>query len=804
MPMLIAWVVYPVLLAAVSLGCGLALERAAGVRLPASLMVPLGLAVIVALSALTTAADATAELTAPVVIVAAVAGFALPQARPLRSRLDPWAAAASVGVFAVFAAPTVLSGEATFAGYVKLDDTATWLAMTDRMMEHGRSISGLPPSTYELTLGGYLATGYPTGSFLPLGIGHLLVREDNAWLFQPTLASYAAMLALSMDSLLRRAVVSPRLRALCSFLAAQPALLFGYALWGGIKEVATAWLLVLAAAVLPGLLRLPREAGWARSSRPLLPLATVAAATLAVGSLGSGVWLAPLLLGGALAIALGRGLRAALVSSAVFAGAVVVLAFPTVLEAGTFLAPLEAGGRSVFRAAEELGNLIAPLDLVQLFGIWPSGDFRVEPEQLGATRLLIAALVAAAVAGLVWAAGRGAWNLLLYVGGASLGCLVIVAFGSPWVDGKALAIASPAWLLGATAGAAGAWERGRRVEGAVAAGVLALGVLWSTALAYHEVYLAPRSELSELEEIGELTAGEGPTLMTEYNPYGARHFLRRAAPEAVSELRHRTVPLRDGEQVPKGEAADIDALALEGLFEYRTLVLRRSPVGSRPPSAYRRVWRGGVFEVWQRPPEASAPLEHLPLGDAGSAGGSLSCSELRELARRAEPESRLATVAREQPIVLPLGAVTRPAEWQAVAGNPSVVLPISTGTLSLDIRLAAGGEYDVWLGGAVRGRVEVEVDGRPVGDARHRLSYGTGYLELGSVALGAGPHRIGLRYEAGGLHPGSGGQGTRGFAMGPLVLAASAEESTVEYVPLSEASTLCGRRLDWVEAVAAG
>ena len=60
--------------------------------------------------------------------------------------------AAAVGVFAVFAAPIVLSGEATFAGYIKLDDTATWFAMTDRVMEHGRSLAGLAPSTYEATL----------------------------------------------------------------------------------------------------------------------------------------------------------------------------------------------------------------------------------------------------------------------------------------------------------------------------------------------------------------------------------------------------------------------------------------------------------------------------------------------------------------------------------------------------------------------------------------------------------------------------------------------------------------------------
>jgi hypothetical protein len=59
-------------------------------------------------------------------------------------------------VFAAFAAPVVLSGEATFAGYLKLDDTASWLALTDRVLEHGAGAARLPPSSYEAMLDFYL------------------------------------------------------------------------------------------------------------------------------------------------------------------------------------------------------------------------------------------------------------------------------------------------------------------------------------------------------------------------------------------------------------------------------------------------------------------------------------------------------------------------------------------------------------------------------------------------------------------------------------------------------------------------
>ena len=141
-----------------------------------------------------TLTDATAELAGPLVVGLAAAGLLL--SVPWRGRPDPWAYGAAGGVFAVFAAPIVLSGRATFAGYIKLDDTATYFAMTDRVMEHGRSLAGLEPSTYERALATTLAIGYPTGSLMPLGIGHQLLSYDVAWLFQPYLTFLAALLAL--------------------------------------------------------------------------------------------------------------------------------------------------------------------------------------------------------------------------------------------------------------------------------------------------------------------------------------------------------------------------------------------------------------------------------------------------------------------------------------------------------------------------------------------------------------------------------------------------------------------------------
>ena len=120
--------------------------------------------------------------------------------------------------------------------------------------------------------------------------------------------------------------------------------------------------------------------------------------------------------------------------------------------------------------------------------------------------------------------------------------------------------------------------------------------------------------------------------MTNYEPYGARHFLRKLDPEGASELRRRFDYLRDGKTLDKGASADIDRFRLDQVLVYRTLVLRRGPAASRPPSAYRLVWSGRYYEVWQRPVHpARRIVEHLSLGDATQAAAVPPCARVRLL-----------------------------------------------------------------------------------------------------------------------------------------------------------------------------
>ena len=781
MSLLAAWVVFPLVLALLCAGLGLLVDLACGRRLPGVLVLPVGLAAIVVVGGFTTVADATAELTAPLLLALTVLGFGL--SLPWRfDRPDPLAVAAAAGVFFVYGAPVILSGDPTFAGFIKLDDTATWLALADQAMARGHDLSGVDPSTFRATLDFNLADGYPVGAFIPWGAAQELVGGDLAWTFQPYLAYLAAMLSLCIYSLLGGVLGDRRLRAFIAFIAAQPALLVGYSLWGGVKEVAIAFLIALAAALTPSVLRasdIHHTGGGSKSDalRDVVPLAVAAAALVGVASVAGLIWLGPMLALLAALVWSRFGLGAAIRRAVPFLAGVAVLAIP-VIATGGLLPPTSTPLTNQADAAN-LGDALNPF---QVLGLWPAGDFRVAPDADILTAVLIALGVLSALVGL-WALWRRRQSAPLLYAAALVSCAAIAFAGSPWVDGKALATAAPVVLTLALVGAA-AFLRADRPTGVAMLVLLSGGVLWSNALAYGGVSLAPYNQLAELEEIGERFAGEGPALMTEYNPYGARHFLRELDAEGASELRVRTVALTDGSTAEKGEAPDVDEISRDALLEYRTLVLRRSPVRSRPPSPYRLVWAGDDYEVWQRPIlPTGLPPEHLALGGPNDPAAVPDCSEVNGLG---------------------LLALNNGASGVRMLGARHVpVFDATEGTL----RVPRAGTYEAWLEGSVPDEVKLLVDGSEFGEARHVINNEGGFIALGEGELGAGAHEVELRYSGADLHPGSGGEPETFrllFAPASEGTSLAALAGEVVSVPVDDSQVLCGERWDWIDAVGAG
>ncbi len=784
--MFVAWVVLPLLLGVLALGCGLLVEAASRVRLPGAILLPTGLALIIVAAGFTTMTDATAELSAPLVIALAVAGFALSSLERFRG-VDWWATGTAVAAFAAFASPIVLSGDATFAGYQRLDDTGTWLAITDHIMGYGRNIDAAPPSTYRFFLDSYIAHGYPVGSFLPLGIGHAILGTDVAWLFQSSVAFMASMLALAIYVLAGQVLESRPLRAVVAFIAAQPAILFAYSLWGGIKEVASAWILVTVAALLVPLLR------ERTSLTAVVPAAVATAAAFSIMSFGAALWLLiPLL--GALALVILQDRETALLRTATFTGVALVLSIPTLVVVGSFIGP----ANDVLTSSNQLGILREPLDPLQVLGIWPTGDPRLTPSDLGLTHLLLELLVVGLLAGLAVAALKRAWVPLLYFSGAAVGCLTATALGSPWLDGKAFAIASPAAVAFALIGALAAFQASAlplkpnvwiKLGGAVVAVAVATGVIWSTVLAYSGVDLAPRDRLGELQSIGDRIAHKGPTLTTDVQPYGADHFLRTSATDRFS--------------------VDIDQLRPALLLKYNLLVIRRSPLASRPPSAYELASRGPSYELWRKRSGFNRrTIEHLALGDRYEPTAKPSCEQIQQLATRTGRGGLLAAVKRPPAIVMKNVPRSKyPSDWGSAPGRATTpeatihfIFPDVAGTLQTDVELPSQGRWGVWLGGSFRRRFEARIDGQDLAAKRHRLNGVAQFEPMGEADLSAGRHRLSLTYSDKDLRPGS---GNNPLPLGPIILSRTTADSPVTLVRPSRATSLCGQSLDWVEALGA-
>ncbi|MGA7435379.1 MAG: hypothetical protein WBW44_07110 [Solirubrobacterales bacterium] len=793
-----------------------------GRRMRPALLPGVGLAAMIAVGGVITCFPDLAKFTTASVAALAAAGFAATFPwRQHRKDLNYWPIAGAVGVFIVFGAPVIFSGDATFAGYVKLDDTSTWLAFADHVLTYGHSTAGIPASSYEATVQINLSAGYPLGAFIPLAIGHEMTGSDSAWLFQPYLALMAAFMALAFYELARPVFSDHRVRTAVVFIAAQPALLVGYALWGGIKEVATALIVAVFAATAFWLV----ENGNWRSIRWTTPAAIVCGSAL-IGVMGAGgaPWLMAVVFGVVLLmiaklVLLARGgngipgglLVTYLVRAGVVTVGVALIGLPTIFAAGELFSP----NQGPLTNTTEMGNLIRALPLTQVLGPWPAGDFRIEPATQWVTVVLLVAAVVAWGFGLWAAILSRAWALLLFAGGCGLGSFLVWYIGSPWVQGKALATGTASVLILVMVGIGALltgrqWIPGNRSPGAklafLSVGVVLLvvpvGVLASNALQYNEAYLAPRAQLVELEQIGEDFAGQGPTLMTEYQAYGVRHFLRLADAEGASELRRRQIPRRDGEVADKGAWSDTDELVLdadlEGLFTYRTLVLRRSPGQSRPPSPYELVERGEYYEVWQRPQDfdPASIIVHRPFGNLRDPAEVPPCQAILSVAAKAGSGGQVAAAIRAPNGISEF--TVYPPDWIPDPANGTLT-PTSDGVATGSITVPADGEYDVFLGGSSRGEVTLEIDGKEVGSIRNRLNNNAQYIEFDTTRFSAGEKSFSLKFEQGGaLRPATGGYP---FGLGPVVLSPVQNRTQVTTLPADEAGQLCGQRLDWIEAI---
>jgi hypothetical protein len=792
MSLAVPWLAFPAVLALLCVGVGLLVERAGATRLPGALLAPLGFAGLVAATQLTLMSSSTARATIPVVVVLAVAGYVVGWARVRAQRPDPWTVALAVAVYAIFAAPAALWGGRTFLGYGNLGDAAIHFELVDRLLEHGPTIDGLPESSYMHSLSAYFQTAYPTGGHGVLGAVRGLLGTDVAWLFQPFLSCLAALAALAVVPLARELTTRRPLAAAAAAVAVLAAPVYGYAVGQeAIKELGAVVSLILLAALVPPLVRTPPH--W----RTPIPLAVAAAGGLGVLSLALAPWLGPLLVVAVVALALRtpraqRGRLAAAV--AVFAGVGLLLAIPRLTHLDAFV----QASNVVLTAQQELGNLQRPLDFIFAFGVWPTPDFRLGlPPQEPLALALVGASVIAAVFGLAAVARRRAWGVALFVLVSLIGFAVVAGRASPWAYGKTLMILAPALALLGAAGAVGLWEVRRRWEGGVLLVALLCGVLWSDALAYHNVDAAPTERLEELASIGERFDGKGPLVYFEFDEY-AKHFLRDTDPTGVVEGYRPAFPASEPGTGPRfGFSSDVGDWTPQSLAEHFKLVaVRQGPTASRPPAGWSRAFHGRYYDVWRRDADAPAVTAQLRLGGRLDAAGTARCADVRRLARQGR---QLAFAERPRVVAFRTTQHGTPANWVVDPGDPDVFRPVGPGRVGDDVRVRPG-RYDVWLEASVGRAATVRIDGRPVGSMEDQMNPRLSATKLGSVELEGGRHTVSVELGGGDLEPGNGGFNR---LLGPVYLVPAADDvPPVRTIPASQWRLLCGRHLDWVQALA--
>jgi hypothetical protein len=781
---LAGWVLAPLFLALSSWGVGLLLERAAATRLEGGLVLPVGFAGSMVLLTLPFSLGLSAPFACALLVIAAAAGVFLGRDHLLPSLPELPLALAAFAAFFLYLAPVLLTGGATFAGYGFLGDNAVHFSLVDHVVDHGSHMTDLPATSYGEVLSRNL-TGYPLGPHFQAAVLTWLLGTDVAWLWQGYIAFMIALAVFPAAWLLRSLGLGAWASAAGGIAAVAAYMPFSYALQGGAKELAMVLFVLLGAVFATEL------ADGRTTVRRAALFGVAAAGAFGVYSTGGLPWffaMGGLAVLAALVFARDRAvtvLLAAAGSAVVFA----VLAAPSIARAVSFYAPAKRLLES--SAGADVGNLIAKIPVWEAFGVWLVRDFRIQPAggDLTLTYALIGVVAALAALGGLYALRRRAFGIpILLV--AALAVWVLVPAGI-YIEAKLLAILAPAIVLTAVAGCAALAARGLRIEGLLAAAVLAGGIIVSDAFAYHGFYIAPKDRLAELETIGERYAGGGPTMLDEFEEYG-KHFLRDTEIYAPFD----GYPGKVGEYRAPGPSyaswRDVDEMTLPFLQQFKLIVRRRSPANSRPPASYRRVYSGSYYEVWEDSGREHAS-EHLSLGGVQDPTGRARCSDVRALASRAGDGAALVAATRPDPLYLPAYRMAWPSYWGI---NPDTKRLGASGPGELTTTLTAPADrYRVWVLGTFGRGADVIIDGRRVGHAEDIQPPGQ-YSLAGETELTAGTHRLVVRRGGGNLLPGNGrDEGYDAVVLEPVA------EPELERVQAGDAESLCGRRLDWIETV---
>ncbi len=692
---------YPLVLALLCLGAGLAVDRCSGRFLPAALLPSVGAAALIALSQLSTWIVALAPATPYLMLALALLGFALAPKRELLTRLAAhrWLLLVPLLAYLLALAPVLLSGRAGFSSFMALSDSAVHMIGADYLIHHGQSYGQLDlRNSYGQFIQAYYGTGYPSGADTLLGGSALLLGLPLIWAFQPFCGLVLALGSGPAWVIARRCRLRGGWAALAAFTATLPAIVYGYQLIGSVKElVAVVMLLALGAL-------LAEHRRWlARTPRHAVPCALVLAAGVSALGVGFGAW--AFAAGAVLLVALVQGVRAGQIearaawASAAAGGLVLLLAaWPTWRHVSQSLHVAQN-----IASTANSGNLHEPLKWTQAFGVWLRGSYKQQPAGVAGalTYALVAVTLAACLLGALHLLRLRRFALAAWIGLTVLVWVVLSRTATTWVDAKALVLTSPVLVLLAWGGVAALLRARVGPVAGLAAALLALalagGALASDLAQYHSSNLAPTARYEELASIDKRFAGRGPTLFTDFDEY-SMYALRRldvGGPDFVYPPR---APA-GGLAVAYGHPVELDRHLPSALAGYPLIVTRRDPSAASLPAAYALAWQGTYYDAWARRPGVAPALVHVPADERKSP---LSCARVTRVLRMARSHGARAVAALAPEIVrVRLRHVRRPPGWGRSRGALTMR---RAGSVSLHFNLPHAGTWRAVAAGAVHAR----------------------------------------------------------------------------------------------------
>jgi hypothetical protein len=361
-----------------------------------------------------------------------------------------------IGAALVVAVPFATSGRVGILGQGLVnDDMASHLLFTEWIGSH----AGPTPDL--------IKDGYPLG---PHAIVAATAKVSGASLiegFAGLTGAIAVLLALTAYGALDG--LRGWLRVPAAVLAASPYLAAAYLAQGAFKEPLLALALLGFTLGLPALRTVWSVAteshGHRSQARAVIPLGVIAAGTIYNYSFPGLAWLLGALLVWMLVIAirereaaasfiaglrLKQRLRGAKPAIWLGIGIPIVAALPELFRLASF-SGFKAFNPSGTGPTVGFGNLRQPLNPLEAFGVWPSGEFRITPANSTTPEIAFYLGALLALAAFAWGLGRGLARRESALPSALLAStvlyLVSLALGTPYTQAKALAIAAPLIML---------------------------------------------------------------------------------------------------------------------------------------------------------------------------------------------------------------------------------------------------------------------------------------------------------------------------------------------------------------------